>query len=339
MIRRGYGKRPMGRIALHKITADQNTSRERMASYPVSWNQVFPEVCRGGALTIGNFDGVHRGHQTLLAELQRQARNLPGPAVAMTFDPPPSQLLRPGATPAAALTTVAERAELMQQRGAEHVLILTTTLELLQLSAQEFFERVLLAGIGPRTLVPGFNFAFGRGREGTVEKLAAMCRVAGLSCVPVPPSQWQGEPVSSSRIRDALLAGNVALAAELLGRPYRLRGRVVTGQRRGLTLGFPTANLEQVPTVVPGNGVYAVRAHAAGRVWSGAANIGPNPTFLEQQRKLEVHLLDFQGDLYGTELTVEFVERLRDTTKFAGVGELVEQLQHDIAAVRQRLAV
>jgi riboflavin kinase/FMN adenylyltransferase len=307
-----------------------------MAIYPVSWNQTFPEVCRGGALTIGNFDGVHRGHQALLAELQQQARIVQGPAVAVTFDPPPSQLLRPDSTPAA-LTTVAERAELMQQCGADHVLILHTTLELLHLTAREFFDRVLHAGIGPRTLVPGFNFAFGRGREGTVDKLAAMCREVGLGFVQVPPLVWQGQPVSSSRIRSALVAGDVTLAADLLGRPYRLHGRVVPGQRRGQTLGFPTANLEQVPTVVPGNGVYAVRVQHAGRGWAGAANIGPNPTFLEQQRKLEVHLLDFQGDLYGAELVVEFVERLRDTRKFAGAAELVDQLRRDVAAVRQRV--
>jgi riboflavin kinase/FMN adenylyltransferase len=305
-----------------------------MAIYPVSWNQPFPEVCRDGAVTIGNFDGVHRGHQALLAELGRQARVVDGPAVAVTFDPPPSQLLRPGSTPAA-LTTVLERAERMQQCGADHVLILTTTLDLLHLTARAFFDRVLHAGLEPRTLVPGFNFAFGRGREGTVDKLEIMCREVGLGFVLVPPLQWQGQPISSSRIRDALLAGNVTAAAELLGRPYGLHGRVVTGQRRGQTLGFPTANLEQVPTVVPGNGVYAVRVHHGGRVWGGAANVGPNPTFHEQQRKLEVHLLDFQGDLYGVELTVEFIQRLRDTRKFANAAELVEQLQRDLAAARR----
>jgi riboflavin kinase/FMN adenylyltransferase len=309
-----------------------------MAINSVSWNQDLPKDCQGGALSIGNFDGVHRGHQALLAELQHQARDLQGPAVALTFDPPPSQLLRPGSTPAA-LTTLAERVALMQRFGAEHVLIVSTTLELLQLTAQEFFDRVILHGILPRTLVPGFNFAFGRGREGTVGKLQAMCRDAGLDFVLVPPLDCQGQPISSSRIRQVLLEGNVTLAAELLGRLYQLHGRVVTGQHRGQTLGFPTANLEQVPTVVPGNGVYAVRVHHAGGVWAGAANIGPNPTFHEQQRKLEVHLLDFSGDLYGGQLVVEFVDRLRATRPFAGAGELVEQLQKDIAAVRQRVLV
>jgi riboflavin kinase/FMN adenylyltransferase len=309
-----------------------------MAIYRVSWDEVFPEECRGGALTIGNFDGVHRGHQALLAELRRQAEAGPGPAVALTFDPPPSQLLRPEATPAA-LNTATERAELIERSGADHVLIVKTTLELLHLTAQEFFDRVLRERLGPRTVVPGYNFAFGRGREGTVERLEAMCRAAGLKFVLVAPLEWRGQAVSSSRIRGALLAGEVALAAELLGRPYRLHGRVVAGQRRGQTLGFPTANLEQVPTVVPGNGVYAVRVELGGRSWGGAANVGPNPTFLEQQRKLEVHLLDFQGDLYGAELPVEFVERLRDTRKFAGAAELVEQLRRDVAAARHCLAL
>jgi riboflavin kinase / FMN adenylyltransferase len=305
-----------------------------MSIHSVNWQGPIPTVCQGGALTVGNFDGVHLGHQALLDELKRQAQLVHGPAVAMTFDPPPSQLLRPDKAPAA-LTTVAERASLMLSHGADHVLIMQTSRDFLQHTAHEFFETVMVHGIHARTVVPGFNFAFGRNREGTLERLLALCREAKLTCVPVPPLQLGGQPVSSSRIRDLLLQGNVAGAAELLGRPYRVQGIVVAGQRRGQTLGFPTANLEQVPTLIPANGVYAVKARVGERAWPGAANIGPNPTFGEHARKLEIHVIDYSGDLYGTQLAVDFVQHLREIRRFAGPDELIRQLQADIADARR----
>jgi riboflavin kinase/FMN adenylyltransferase len=305
-----------------------------MPDYPVHWNQPFPEDCRGGALTIGNFDGVHRGHQALLAELARQARVVHGPAVAMTFDPPPVHILRPTSI-TAPLTTLSDRTQLMRAAGADHVVVLATTSELLGLSARQFFDGAIRSGLAARAVVPGFNFAFGHNREGTAAVLAEMCQGADIACVPVPPLLDDGKAVSSSRIRGELLAGNVVVAAQLLGRHYRLTGKVAVGQRRGQVLGFPTANLEGVPTVVPGNGVYAVRAFHTDRTWVGAANIGPNPTFGEQDRKIEVHLIDFSGDLYGEVLVVEFLERLRQTTQFASVEDLKMQLSADIAAARQ----
>jgi riboflavin kinase / FMN adenylyltransferase len=305
-----------------------------MAVYPVRWNEPFPNPSRSGALTIGNFDGIHRGHQALLEELRRQAGNVGGPAVAMIFDPPPVQLLRPGATPAA-LTTIGERTRLMMVHGADHVVVMNTTAELLQKTAREFFDGAIRTGLAAKAVVPGFNFAFGHDREGNAAMLKTLCDEAGLVCVAVPPLKVEGQPVSSSRIRATLLDGNVALAATLLGRPYSVTGTVVIGQRRGKSLGFPTANLDGIPTLVPGNGVYAVRVHYAGRIYAGAANIGPNPTFGEHQRKIEVHLLDFAGELYGATLTVDFVERLRDTRLFPGVTELVAQLNADIADARK----
>src|SRR5262249_32977003 len=154
-------------------------------------------------------------------------------------------------------------------------------------------------------------FAFGRDREGDIATLGGLCRTADVALAVVPPFLLDGVPVSSSRVRSALVRGAVGEAAVLLGRPYRLRGTVGTGQRRGHTIGFPTANLEDVPTVLPGDGVYAVRVRHQGRTWPGAANIGPNPTFGEQARKIEVHLIGFGGDLYGQPLAVDFLERLR----------------------------
>jgi riboflavin kinase/FMN adenylyltransferase len=309
-----------------------------MASHTLSWNDAPAEACRGGALTIGNFDGVHRGHAALVAELRRQAGAVGGPAVALTFDPHPLQLLRPEQF-RPVLTTVADRAALLQACGADEVIILRTTLELLQLSAREFFEQVIRQRLQARALVEGINFGFGRMREGNIETLAALSREAGISLTVVPPLEELGKPVSSSRVRNALERGAVDQAASLLGRAYRLHGTVGTGQRRGQQLGFPTANLEQVPTIVPGDGVYAVRAFVGYAAWPGAANIGPNPTFGEEARKIEVHLIGFQGDLYGRELGVEFVARLRDTRPFGGVEELVAQLRADVQQARDLIAL
>jgi riboflavin kinase / FMN adenylyltransferase len=305
-----------------------------MATDPGGYDRIFPAECQAGALTLGNFDGVHLGHQALLALLRRQADALGGPAVAVTFDPPPSQLLRPE-TPSVPLTTLADRINLLRRHGADRVLVLNTTMALLRQSAREFFDGVILEGARPKAVVPGYNFAFGRGREGNVSVLSEFCRQAGIDCVPAQAFVADGEPVSSSRIRSDLLAGRVAHAARLLGRSHRVTGVVTTGQRRGRQIGFPTANLERVDVLVPGDGVYAVRVEHAGRSLPGAANVGPNPTFGEHARKLEVHLIDFEGELYGATLNVAFLDRLRDTRKFDGVDALSAQLRADIAAARR----
>jgi riboflavin kinase/FMN adenylyltransferase len=311
-------------------------SEEIMATVWMNWDEPAPETCRRGVVTIGNFDGVHRGHQALLAELVGQARTLGGPAVVLTFDPHPLQLLRP-AQFQPLLTTVADRAELLQAHGADHVVVLRTSPALLRLSAEEFFDQVVRHHLEARALVEGENFRFGRERQGSVATLSRLCGAAGLGFRVASPVQRHGVLVSSSRVRAALLAGDVAEAAELLGRPFRIRGRVVSGQRRGQTLGFPTANLEQVPTLVPGDGVYAVRVRQADALWPGAANVGPNPTFGEHARKVEVHLIGFAGDLLGQELAVEFIARLRDTRAFAGPAQLAEQLKLDIDQARRLL--
>jgi riboflavin kinase/FMN adenylyltransferase len=296
----------------------------------LQWNEAVAADCRGGAASIGNFDGVHRGHQQLMEEVRRQGR----PALAVTFDPHPLQLLRPKQFQPL-VTTVDRRAELLHEYGADHVLIFKVTTDFLNLSAREFFDEILCRRLDARVIVEGPNFGFGQGREGNVETLRMLCQEAGRTLVVVPPLEWEGNPISSSRIRDKLLAGAVSKAAVLLGRPFALEGTVGTGQARGKTIGFPTANLEGVTTLVPGDGVYAVRVLWQGKSYPGAANIGPNPTFGEQARKIEVHIIDYSGDLYGQVLTVEFIERIRDTRPFAGVEELKEQLRRDVEQARQ----
>jgi riboflavin kinase/FMN adenylyltransferase len=297
------------------------------------WDETPPADWRSGALAVGNFDGVHRGHGALVAQLRRRADSLGGPAIVLSFDPHPLQLLRPQQFQPV-LTTLSERARLLCAQGANHVVLLQTTPALLSRAPAEFFGRIVRDGFRARALVEGDNFRFGRDRQGDVTLLGELCRQEGITLDVVPPFEIGGVRVSSSRVRQALARGAVEEAAALLGRPYRLRGIVGTGQRRGRTIGFPTANLEALETLVPGDGVYAVRAWHAGTVWPGAANIGPNPTFAENARKVEVHLLGFQGDLYGQSLDVDFVARLRDTRPFSGVAELIAQLRTDVEQAR-----
>lgn len=301
----------------------------------VDWQEPFPPSVRGGCVAIGNFDGVHVGHARLIADLAEQARGQGGgPAVAMIFEPHPLEVLRPGVR-VELLTSPAARAGYLREAGADYVLSLRATPGLLALSAPVFFEEVVRGRLAARGMVEGTNFCFGRNREGDVTLLRTLCQGAGMVLQIVPPQRVDGVEVSSSQIRADLARGDVARAGRLLGRRYRLQGVVGQGARRGRTIGFPTANLERVATVVPAFGVYAVRAWTAGgEGYAAAANVGPNPTFGEEAVKIEVHLLGYQGDLYGQELQVEFVARLRDTRPFGSVTELIEQLRRDVEQAR-----
>ena len=308
-----------------------------MASFTVDWRDAAPDVCRGGAVAVGNFDGVHRGHAALVAELRTQAANAAMPAVVLTFDPHPRDLLRPDlATPP--LTTAADRSRLLQEAGADHVLVLRTTRDLLKLTAKEFFDQVLQERLAARAFVEGASFGFGRDREGDIDTLADLCRTSGIPLTVVPPVVIDGAEASSSRVRNSLLKGDIDEAAKVLGRPYRLHGTTAVGSRRGRTLGFPTANLDPLRNLAPGNGVYAVRVYVGEETWPGAANVGPNPTFGEDARKVEAHLIGFHGDLYGRPLAVDFIRRLRDTRPFQGADDLVGQLRRDVEQARQALA-
>lgn len=302
-----------------------------MATVSLDWTAFAPPEVAGGVVTIGNFDGVHLGHQALIAAARKLANQLGGPAVAVTFDPPPHQVLHPDSLPLRPpLTTLPDRADLLHQTGADHVVVLRTSPALLALSPEAFFEDVIARQLGAKGVVEGYDFRFGRARTGSNDTLRTLCTAARLSFEEVPPVLHNGEPVSSSRVRAAIVGGDVARAAELLARPYRITGTVVTGAKRGRTIGFPTANLADVPMVLPGNGVYAVRATVDGTIWPAAANVGPNPTFDDDARKVEVHLLGFSGDVYGRPMAVEFVARLRDTRPFGSVNDLIEQLKHDV---------
>lgn len=293
-----------------------------------------PKTLTHGAVTIGNFDGVHRGHAQLIRRLVAEANAVGGPAIVFTFDPPPARLLRPQEAPPP-LTWTERKAELLEEMGVAATIAYPTDLALLDLTPQAFFRKIVVDGLSAKALVEGPNFCFGRGRSGNIETLASLCREWQVTLHVVPPVVIGGQIVSSSRVRQALEAGEIGLANDLLGRPYRLRGTVVAGARRGATLGFPTANLEQIDTLIPGPGVYAGWAWHATGVWPAAVHIGPNPTFGEHARKVEVHLIDFAGHLYGKSLQVDLVARLRDVRPFSSVEALRGQLARDVAAARQ----
>ena len=292
-----------------------------------------PTAYHGAYVSIGNFDGVHRGHRTMIARLIELARRDGVPAVVMTFSPHPIEILRPHAAPPP-LTTLERKAQLLAGCGVDCVIAYPTDRALLQLTPDEFFQSILLTQLRARGMVEGENFFYGHDRAGNVETLRAACESAGMSLDIITPVRLGSRVVSSSVIRKLVAEGDVAQAAELLGSRYQLRGRVVAGAARGRTIGFPTANLVDVATEFPKDGVYAGQVTWQKQPVRAAINIGGTPTFAEQQRKFEVHLIDFQGDLYDQILEVEFIDRLRDTRPFGSVEELVAQLRIDVAKVR-----
>jgi riboflavin kinase / FMN adenylyltransferase len=286
-------------------------------------------------LTVGNFDGVHLGHQRMLVQLVALARELGTRAVAVTFDPPPLAILAPDRVPPQ-LTTTSLKVELIRKLGVDEVVVYPASRELLSLTAEQFFAEVLVGQLGCLGLVEGPNFRFGRGRVGDVNLLREMCSQRQMPIRIVEACESEGTMVSSSEVRIAVGQGDVARARSLLGRPYSISGTVAHGAERGRLLGFPTANLDDIETLLPPPGVYAGRTNVEGVPYPIALNIGPNPTFGENRLKVEAHLIGFTGDLYGRVLTIEFFDRLRGVVKFSSVEALRTQLQHDIADATQR---
>lgn len=285
---------------------------------------------RGGYLSIGNFDGVHRGHQRMLQMLVSAARAAGVPAVALTFEPHPLNLLAPDRAPAR-LTTPDHKAELIAACGVDCLIEYPTDSALLNLTAADFFGQIVREEIDARGIVEGPNFCFGRGRAGTTEVLRAYCEAVGMQLTIVDAVTVGNALVSSSGVRQAITSGRLADAVAMLGHPYRLTGTVSRGAGRGVGLGFGTANLEQIATLLPAIGVYAGVAVVDGTRYAAAINCGPNPTFGEHARKVEVHLIGFpERELYGDRLSVDLLERLRETRAFAGVDELRAQLAEDV---------
>lgn len=288
----------------------------------------------GCAVALGSFDGVHRGHQALFAEAIARAHTRGARAVAATFEPHPGKVLFPDLAPKL-LTPPARKLELLEACGLDAVVLQPFDKAYAAVSPGAFLERDLFGPLAPGDIVVGPDFTYGKARAGTVASLAEACRARAVGFAQVPAVTCDGGAVvSSSKVREFVAEGRVGAAARMLGRPFDLVGAVSRGLGRGRTIGFPTANIHAENEVRPGMGVYAVRAFFGKEVHPGAANIGRKPTFGEDEVTIEVHLLDWQGDLYGVRLAVEFVERLRGEQRFSGVDALKSAIAADCAHAR-----
>jgi riboflavin kinase/FMN adenylyltransferase len=287
----------------------------------------------GGAIAIGNFDGVHLGHRAVVDHLRRSGLR----ASVLVPDPHPLTVL---GHPQPLLTAMPLRGRLLRAAGVESVVRLPFDRQTADMDADSFVQEIILGRLGPRHVVVGFNFTYGRGASGNVDSLQAALGEAGVLLDVVAPTLWDGQVVSSSRIRRSLGEGDLALAEAMLGRPHLVPGVVRAGRGRGREIGFPTANVATAPTLaLPAEGVYAVRCRVGDRVFDGVANLGPQPTFDQGESLLEVHLFEFGGDLYGREVEVAFAARLRGQLRFDGPGALARQIAQDAAAAKEMLGV
>jgi riboflavin kinase/FMN adenylyltransferase len=297
-----------------------------------------PQALRGGIVALGNFDGFHKGHQAVVGRAVARARAEGRPALVATFDPHPVRHFRPDAPPFR-LTSLDQRQRLFAGAGADAMIVFGFDRELAATDAETFVAKRLLCLIGAAGVVTGEDFTFGRGKGGNVEVLARIGAEHGFSVDAVGPVEEDGEPISSSRIRDALKAGDCDTAARLLTRPFAIEGVVEHGDKRGRTLGYPTANLSLGNYLRPRFGIYAVRGRLpGGEVVNGAASLGIRPTFDPPKELLEPYFFDFDGDLYGQTVEVELVSFLRPEEKFAGLDELKAQMDADCIEARRRLA-
>jgi len=291
------------------------------------------------AVAIGNFDGVHLGHQALLAGARERAKAGGDRDVALvTFEPLPRAWFDPECAPPR-LAGPAEKLRRVRELGVDLTWMLRFNDALAGLSARDFVERMLVRGLNARAVVVGGDFRFGRGREGDLPLLRTLGEALGFETVEVPPVRHEGERVSSTAIRAALRDGDLARARSMLGRPYAVSGRVVRGQRLGRKLGYPTANIRPWGGATPLSGVFAVRSRLAGGPWrDGVASVGVRPAVGGGEPLVEVHLFDFDGDLYGRRLETRFLERLRDEAHFDSLDALVAQMKNDEAQARALLA-
>ena len=299
------------------------------------------------ALTIGNFDGVHRGHRALIEKVlsfKRAAQDLHLRTAVITFDPHPIEVLKPGSW-VPRLCSLSERCQLLQNAGMDEVHVLPFTHELSQTSARDFFDQILIKQFAPRYIVVGHDFFFGRNKEGTPGRIVDWAQELGIPSTVVDAIEADSEAVSSSRIRKLLQEGHVIAASRLLGRDYSVTGEVCHGDKRGRLLGFPTANMKPIQgqagaPCLPKNGVYLTATTYQSKTFASITNVGTKPTVKSgPEITVETHILDFEGDLYGNFITVEFRDRLRDEKRFSGLDELKQQIQIDTAKAKSILKI
>lgn len=295
---------------------------------------------KGAAVTIGAFDGIHVGHRRILDEVVLLARGLGVAGVVVTFDPHPMSILQPEEPPCL-LTSMEEKISLIRESGVDNLVILRFSPKLARQSAEAFAKKVLLKRLSMRRLVIGYDFRFGRDRQGDALYLESLGEAAGFGVDIVPPVSFLGHPVSSTRIRTAIVRGDVRSAARMLGRPYSVGGSVVRGDGRGAALAYPTANLEmdEPGKILPAKGVYAVTARVGGRQIPGVLYIGTKPTFGGQAETVEVHMMGLERNLYGRRVEVSFVERLRDEIRFRNDQGLKQAIRRDVARAQRVLSI
>ncbi len=291
----------------------------------------------GCVATIGNFDGVHRGHQDILKQLHEKSDQLQLPSAVVLFEPQPREFFSPDQAPAR-LSSLREKLALLTHHGVDRVICLCFNQRLRALSADQFIDQVLVQGMGVRYLVVGDDFRFGCDRSGDFHRLQRAGLEQGFAVTHTRTILDGQDRISSTRIRAALADSKLALAARLLGAPYSIRGRIAHGQKLGRELGVPTANVQLKRLQAPLRGVYTVHATVAGNRYNGVANIGMRPTVDGRKAVLEVHLLDFSGDLYGQELVVEFLHQLRDEKKFESLEALQAAIHQDLDSARALFA-
>jgi len=305
---------------------------DTMKEYLNLWEQQIPTA--GTILTIGNFDGVHLGHQSLFSLVKEVAVREGKKAVALTFQPHPLKLIFPERR-LFLITPLDKKIQLISKTGIDALVCAPFTHEFANLSAADFARRIIVERLGAYTVIVGDDYHFGRDREGDIKLLAELGLEMGFKAVIAPPFLVGGKVVSSTRVRQHIMAGEVMPAARLLGRYYSVEGVVRTGKNRGRDLGFPTANIRSEAELYPREGVYAVLVEYGGRRWQGVVSIGYNPTFGDTGLTVEVHILNFSRDLYGEMIKIIFLERLRDTIAFAEAAGLQAQIANDIrAAIR-----
>ncbi len=288
-------------------------------------------------LTLGNFDGVHLGHQAIFQKVVARAREIRGTSIAFTFEPHPLKVIAPERSPRL-LNTFHGKMKLLSAFGMEVVICANFTRAFADQNPDDFAREVLHEKIGVKEVYVGYDYAFGKGREGSIESLKRMGQIHGFEVGVIDAVQVNGVVVSSSVIRDLVAMGKVEDAANLLGRYYTIEGEVVHGVQRGQKLGFPTANLNTVNELVPGYGVYAVIAVVEGHSYKGVASIGVRPTFDAGPASIEVYLFGFHDSLYGKHMEVSFIKHLRGEEKFADAEALVRQIRKDVEAAKRALA-
>jgi len=292
---------------------------------------------RETVLTIGNFDGAHRGHQRIFSLVVHEAQQIGGTPVLVTFLPHPAKVLKPESAPLM-ISTREQRYKMFADAGIEIAVVIPFTQEFSRTPAEQFVEQILLPRFNPRKIIIGIPFRFGHQRAGDVELLQSLGARLGFHAEGVGEVDIDGQTISSTRIRRALLAGDIREGNRMLGAPFELVGDVVRGARRGASLNFPTANLEAENELVPANGVYVTRLRHGDRLLDSVTNVGTRPTFGTSARGVETHVLDFDGELYGERIGLQFLDRLRDEARFPTPEALMQQIRKDVLQAREILA-